>query len=74
MVLRDCRPGSHVRLSGLIGGHPQRRRLLELGFVPGAVIQVIGRGAVGGLVVGVDDARLALDARTGGSMVVEPVA
>jgi Fe2+ transport system protein FeoA len=73
MVLRDCQPGSSVRLSGHIGGHPQRRRLLELGFVPGAVIRVIGRGAVGGLVVALDDARLALDARTGGSMVVEPV-
>lgn len=39
----------------------RRRRLAELGFVPGAAVEVIGRGA-GGLVVGVNaDARVAID-------------
>ncbi|WP_018333448.1 ferrous iron transport protein A [Actinomycetospora chiangmaiensis] len=39
----------------------RRRRLAELGFVPGAAVEVVGRGA-GGLVVGVNaDARVAID-------------
>lgn len=41
----------------------RRRRLAELGFVPGARLEVIGRGGVGGLIVAVDaDSRVAVDA------------
>jgi Fe2+ transport system protein FeoA len=73
MVLQECQPGSRVRLRGVRGRPTQHRRLLELGFVPGAVIRVVGRGAVGGMVIALGDARVALDSRTGGSMVVEPL-
>ena len=73
MVLRECPPGSRVRLRGMRGRPASHRRLLELGFVPGAIIRVVGRGAVGGMVIALGDARVALDARTGGSMVVEPL-
>jgi Fe2+ transport system protein FeoA len=41
----------------------RRRRLAELGFVPGATIEILGRGGVGGLVLGVNaDTRVAVDA------------
>jgi ferrous iron transport protein A len=44
-------------------GRVRRRRLAELGFVPGARIEVIGRGGVGGLIVAVNaDSRVAVDA------------
>jgi ferrous iron transport protein A len=72
MVLRDCPLGREVRLRRLATGRRERRRLLELGFVPGAWLRVIGRGVAGGLVVAVGDARVALDADTGASLVVEP--
>lgn len=46
----------------------RRRRLAELGFVPGAAIEVIGRGA-GGLLVGVNaDARVAIDRAGAGEL------
>lgn len=71
MVLRDCPVGREVRLCRLAAGRTQRLRLIELGFVPGAWLRVLGRGGGGGLVVAVGDARVALDSRTGGALVVE---
>ncbi|MEV7415866.1 FeoA family protein [Streptomyces sp. NPDC089919] len=64
--LLDRRPGTTVRLTGIAPGRPAegRRRLLEFGFVPGAEVTVIARGATGGLLVGVGEARIALDSRT----------
>lgn len=73
MVLRDCQPGHEVTLRGLVAAQFDRLRLLELGFVPGSRIRIIGRGAAGALVVAIGDTRVAMDARTGGSLVVEPV-
>jgi Fe2+ transport system protein FeoA len=41
----------------------RRRRLAELGFVPGARVEVIGRGGLGGLILAVNaDTRVAVDA------------
>jgi ferrous iron transport protein A len=71
MVLRDCPTGRRVTLRRLTAGRHDRLRLVELGFVPGASIRVIGRGTAGALVVAVGDARVAMDARIGGSLVVE---
>jgi ferrous iron transport protein A len=71
MVLRECPAGQPVRLRRLAVARRERVRLVELGFVPGARIRVVGRGVAGGLVVAIGDARVALDARTGGALVVE---
>ncbi|MER5561994.1 ferrous iron transport protein A [Streptomyces sp. NPDC048491] len=48
-----------------------RLRLLELGFVPGATLRVVGRGATGGLLVAHGDARTALDSATAAGLQVE---
>jgi len=41
----------------------RRRRLAELGFVPGARIEVLGRGGIDGLLLAVNaDTRVAVDA------------
>ncbi|WP_327352694.1 FeoA family protein [Streptomyces sp. NBC_01304] len=61
--LLDCPPGTTVRMAG-IEQSSGARRLLEFGFVPGAEVTVIARGATGGLLVGIGDARVALDSRT----------
>jgi Fe2+ transport system protein FeoA len=53
--------GTRGVLRAVRAAGPRRRRLAELGFVPGAAVEVVGRGA-GGLVVGVNaDARVAID-------------
>ncbi|WP_372404387.1 ferrous iron transport protein A [Streptomyces luteireticuli] len=64
MTLHDCAPGVRVRLGRLrLPGH-DRLRLSGLGFLPGHEIRVVGRGAAGGLVVALGDARYAVDADT----------
>ncbi|MER7761648.1 ferrous iron transport protein A [Streptomyces sp. NPDC097619] len=62
--LLDHRPGTTVRLTAPGPEAPGRRRLLEYGFVPGVQVTVIARGATGGLLVGLGEARVALDSRT----------
>ncbi|MCX5126548.1 MULTISPECIES: FeoA family protein [unclassified Streptomyces] len=68
--LYDSRPGTTVRITGIDPGQAggSRRRLLEFGFVPGADVTVIARGATGGLLVGLGDTRVALDTRTAGRL------
>lgn len=73
MTLGDCRPGSVVRLSGLPRELTSRRRLAHLGFVPGAQLRLISRGPAGGIIVAVDEARVALDARTAAAVAVAPL-
>jgi Fe2+ transport system protein FeoA len=64
--------GSVSVLRRVDAGRVRRRRLDELGFVPGATIEVIGRGGVGGLVLAVNaDTRVAVDAAGAGELWVE---
>ncbi|MGW3499028.1 FeoA family protein [Streptomyces sp. NPDC001020] len=72
MHLRDCAPGDRLTLRRLRVRADERLRLLELGFVPGAPLHVVARGATGGLLVGLGDARVALDGATAGALLVEP--
>ncbi|WP_433798549.1 FeoA family protein [Actinomycetospora sp. CA-084318] len=59
--LGHCPVGTRGVLHAVRAAGTRRRRLAELGFVPGAAVEVIGRGA-SGLVIGVnDDARVAID-------------
>lgn len=49
-TIDDLGPGVPARL-GCIGGHGGfRRRLLEMGFLPGTPVRVVRRVEVGGLV------------------------
>ncbi|MFC9294852.1 ferrous iron transport protein A [Streptomyces sp. NPDC057011] len=68
--LNDSRPGTTVRITAIDPGQcgGSRRRLLEFGFVPGADVTVIARGATGGVLVGLGEARVALDSRTAGRL------
>lgn len=55
--------GSLSVLRRVDAGRVRRRRLAELGFVPGAVIEVLGRGGVDGFLLAVNaDTRVAVDA------------
>lgn len=62
-----------MRLSGVIADRALRRRLMELGFVRGRTIRILGRGPTGGLLVAVDDARIAIDHQICQTLRVGPV-
>lgn len=66
----DGKPGENFRVEriGLLGR--QRRRLLEMGLLPGAPITVAAIGAFGGRIVRLGEARIALDAATARAITV----
>lgn len=70
MTLRGCAVGSRLEICQVTGDRRHRRRLIELGFVRGAVLSVIGRGTMGGLVLALGDSRVAVDAFTAGTLLV----
>lgn len=72
MTLRDCPPGDEVLLCRSTAGPAYGRRFAERGLVPGARLRVVSRGPGGGLIVALDDGRLALDGRTAATLIVEP--
>lgn len=72
--LADCAIGTALTLSRITGPRLRRRRLAELGFVPGARIEVVGGGGVRGLVLAVNaDTRVAIDAATARDLWADPV-
>ncbi|GEM_PF-264847 len=48
MKLSDCAPGSTHRLERLGGEASFRRRLMELGLLPGTLLTILGRAPLGG--------------------------
>jgi ferrous iron transport protein A len=71
--LHRCSIGSSYRVRRVVGDRVHRRRLTELGFFPGAVMSVTGKGSMGGLILALGDARVAIDARTAATLAVEPM-
>ncbi|WP_425824699.1 FeoA family protein [Streptomyces fractus] len=55
-------PGSRHRLVTVRAAADHRRRLIELGFVPGAVLRVVCAGGAGGRLLAVGESRVAVDA------------
>ena len=53
--------GSVARLIGLTGDGPFRRRLMELGLLPGTAVRVVRRSGIGGVLeIEVRNCRLTL--------------
>jgi ferrous iron transport protein A len=48
--LHDCSPGQSLRLAEIGGERAFRRRLMELGFLPGTLVRLVRRVDIGGLV------------------------
>jgi ferrous iron transport protein A len=65
----------HVHATGA-HGHDLERRLLEMGFVEGANVEVLHEGLIGRdpIAVRVDDMRVALRRREAGFISIEPQA
>jgi Fe2+ transport system protein FeoA len=72
MTLRDCPAGHEVLLRRAEADPVSRRRLAALGLVAGARLRLVARGPAGGLIVAVEDGRVALDGRTAAALIVEP--
>ncbi|SDK23036.1 FeoA family protein [Streptomyces indicus] len=73
MTLRGCAPGTHARIRRITTDAPDRLRLAELGFVRGALVRVVGRGATGGLLLALGDARVAVDDETAQALQIERI-
>jgi ferrous iron transport protein A len=83
---KSSRPLSHARKGdrGVVSqvhatgehGHDLERRLLEMGFVEGANVEVLHEGLIGRdpIAVRVDDMRVALRRREAGFISIEPQA
>lgn len=69
--LRAVPLGHTVPLGRPQGHRLLRRRMAELGFVRGALVSVLSRGAHGSVLVAVGDTRVALDAEAADALVVE---
>ncbi len=41
LTLRECREGDRIRILGVDGAGPFKRRLLEMGFLPGVDVLVM---------------------------------
>ena len=72
MLLEDLPPGARARLLRLGGERPFRRRLMELGLLPGAMFRVIRRADLGGVLeLEVRSCRLTLRLEEAGRLAVE---
>ncbi|GAB0102080.1 hypothetical protein JMUB6875_10470 [Nocardia sp. JMUB6875] len=62
--LLDSKPGEKFRIGRIRLLGRQRRRLLEMGLIPGAPASVATIGVHGGRILCLGDARIAVDAAT----------
>ncbi|UFS94873.1 FeoA family protein [Nocardia huaxiensis] len=69
-TLLNGRPGDSFRIERIAGQQSHRRRLLEMGLIPGTAVTVTGVGVFGGRILRVGDARIAVDAGTAGAITV----
>jgi ferrous iron transport protein A len=70
-TLEGAAAGQQCRVTQIRGGLEVRSRLASLGVLPGALLQVVLRGPLGGPVL-VDGARLAIGRRMARLVLVEP--
>ena len=65
-------PGESVRLIRIVAGHRLRRRLTELGLIPGVEFKIM-QGEGGPLLLAIKDTRLALGRGMAHKIIVETV-
>ena len=72
-VVASVGTGAVARGAGALAPAELERRLLEIGFVEGARIEILHEGALGGdpIAVRIDDARVALRRREADSVLVQ---
>jgi ferrous iron transport protein A len=71
--LRDILPGESACLASVGGARPFRRRLMELGFLPGTQVRVVRRVDIGDLVeLEVRGSHISLRRSEAGELLFEP--
>lgn len=72
--LPDADETERVRLRAITGARGYRRRLMELGFVPGTELRIVRRSGPGGVIeVAVRGGRVSLRAAEAQVLEVEPL-
>lgn len=70
MKLAEQKTGERSRLVAMTGAEAVKKRLGALGFVPGAVVRVVG-ASYGNMIVAVHESRIAVDCATAAGIEVE---
>jgi ferrous iron transport protein A len=71
--LRDLSPGQCARLAQIGGDRPFRRRLMEMGFLPGTVVRLVRRVDVADLLeLEVRGSHISLRRSEAGALFLEP--
>jgi ferrous iron transport protein A len=75
MTLRDLESGARAVVKEVHGGYGLRRRLGDVGVLPGGTLEVLRSGALGGpVLVAVREARVAIGQRQAQKVEVDIVA
>ena len=70
--LRDLPPGQSARLAQIGGDRPFRRRLMEMGFLPGTVVRIVRRVDIADLLeIEVRGSHISLRRSEAGSLFLE---
>ncbi len=74
MTLRDLESGDRAVVKEVHGGYGLRRRLGDVGVVPGGTVEVLRSGALGGpVLVAIREARVAIGQRQAQKIEVDVV-
>ncbi len=73
ITLADLPPGARARVLYIAGGFGARRRLMEMGFTPGSIVEVISNFP-GPILVMVRGTRVAIGRGVARKIIVQPVA
>jgi len=65
--------GEKVRVAAFAGGKSMQKKLGDLGIVPDKIIKVVNKQERGGIVVSVEETRLALGFGMAQKVLVEPL-
>jgi len=71
MPLTMATPGRDVRLVDVTAGRGLRRRLADMGLVPGAVFRVMSRDCAGPFVLAVKETRIVLGRGMAHKIIIE---
>jgi len=70
--LESLPPGTRARVLGVAGGYGLSRRLMEMGFTPGTIVEVVNSGP-GPLLVRVRGVVIALGRGVARKIIVQPI-
>lgn len=71
--LADVKKGNIVKLKEIIGGHKIKKRLLDMGLLPGTELKIVSSNNMGPMIIEVNNSRLALGRGLSKKVLVEEI-